>query len=937
MTSIHLNGGNSGEQQETPQFEFVEPSGAGFSLAAPSSGFNKQQTARSKQQQQQLQAFEAGTTGNIETLSENLIVAPSGGLQSNSAYGTSSSSSSSGNAGGGKSSLRQPPADIFNQRNSLVQFNNQPNGGGLGSATSTTFDSSVGAASRPNYFERLSSIELLFLISSLMFLVLLALGLAGSFYCFRRQAAHQSHARASAILRRKRRYLGTGATLVDVAQSPSSQLTLSHQHQHQQQQHYLHHQQAVAMQAAMQQQQHHHHHRNQAPPAPPSAINTAPSSPESSDLSGRTNLLQHQSASNATAAAPGSLGRAYMLNRAYVSDNKLAGTYNTANYGLQHRPNRFAQMKPGVGVQAPAQVHHQTIGRRGDAAFYGYSNYAPPGGAVAGRQQRHLSSPQPNLAPQQQDSSTLMPYLVNHSSTSAAARSHSQALQPTQSSANNCLRFVPDDEHSYQEQQQQLHYPHHHHAHQRRRRHDTFGRHHNQLARAKSLSSVQNNSNNNTNNNENLMEFGERTRASITDLATNDSISAFPGGSTMSRRHPTSQHLQQPNLHYSRQLQFVPELIEATSRFRQPTMFKVKAAHLQANDKSHLRANYVSDTGTSSNKNTNKATLTEPDDEVEAANSQLSSSSSAKSDDVCDEPNNNISELLFREKPKIVLKSIEDSFITNYTEIYEQEYMKRDSMQPLSLNKWRQSVVAAGGAGGRTRATQKCSSSSATSVDNNDDDDDEDDGASATNAGIVMTSDDNHRFTLNQSNNLRSLTELDVNFAKSTLPMQLNKTSAGEQRHRSSSDEQDANEHELVGQNQHQAQMLTRSAKSFEKLTFGSDHTSHAQQEHEGAAAFGDEQNRERMKRSRSNSVPEVGGGLLDLSQPFNEVSAKHAHHQASRSDLGASNRGRVQSPEADLILSPDYDYSRLEFEPSALSHSNKRHQQASHNSVSYV
>lgn len=116
--------------------------------------------------------YEPGATGNIESLSDNLIVAPA------------------------------KSADLFRPRaSSNAQFDPLANGSLSGNIQLEPTGTGNSRQPAGSYLERLSSVELLFLISSLMFLVLLALGLAGSFYCFRRQAAQQSRARASAILR----------------------------------------------------------------------------------------------------------------------------------------------------------------------------------------------------------------------------------------------------------------------------------------------------------------------------------------------------------------------------------------------------------------------------------------------------------------------------------------------------------------------------------------------------------------------------------------------------------------------------------------------------------------------------------------------------------------------------------------------------------------
>lgn len=126
-----------------------------------------------------------------------------------------------------------------------------------------------------------------------------------------------------------------------------------------------------------------------------------------------------------------------------------------------------------------------------------------------------------------------------------------------------------------------------------------------------------------------------------------------------------------------------------------------------------------------------------------------------------------------QQQPKLVLKSIEDAFITNYTEIREQEYMERDNRRPFSLAEWR-AVLARSSATPKSaapnvaaadtnnnneeRATSKHFSADVCEQTQDDDDDDED----------LLPAQLDRRKSSTQTN-LRSLTELDVNFAKSLL------------------------------------------------------------------------------------------------------------------------------------------------------------------------
>ena len=92
-------------------------------------------------------------------------------------------------------------------------------------------------------------------------------------------------------------------------------------------------------------------------------------------------------------------------------------------------------------------------------------------------------------------------------------------------------------------------------------------------------------------------------------------------------------------------------------------------------------------------------------------------------------------------RPRLVLKSIEDSFVTNFTEIYEQEYLKRDVTRPLSWLEWRSSQPARPA----SPSSQSPPSSSSSRAGPGEE---EPAGGGPTSGG------------------LRSLTELNVNFAK---------------------------------------------------------------------------------------------------------------------------------------------------------------------------
>lgn len=109
--------------------------------------------------------------------------------------------------------------------------------------------------------------------------------------------------------------------------------------------------------------------------------------------------------------------------------------------------------------------------------------------------------------------------------------------------------------------------------------------------------------------------------------------------------------------------------------------------------------------------------------------------------------------------PKLYLKSIEDSYITKLTEIHEQEFMKRDNTRPLSMAEWRKISVNSRKPTDLGSQSVSVSASSAES--------------SSGSLGNVVVSDDisgqQRMFNSTGRSNLRSLTELDVNFARSLL------------------------------------------------------------------------------------------------------------------------------------------------------------------------
>lgn len=109
-----------------------------------------------------------------------------------------------------------------------------------------------------------------------------------------------------------------------------------------------------------------------------------------------------------------------------------------------------------------------------------------------------------------------------------------------------------------------------------------------------------------------------------------------------------------------------------------------------------------------------------------------------------------------RKAPRLVLKSIDDAYITNITEIVEQEYMERDSTRPLGWSEWRRAASEA------ARKRHKCKGEEETSRSMTDTSSDELD--------LGPSNDNNRTDTLaSAAGAMRSLTEVDVDFTRSTL------------------------------------------------------------------------------------------------------------------------------------------------------------------------
>lgn len=852
---------------------------------------------------------EPGITGHIETLSENLVVAPPVGQQTH--YGQQINPSSDDALINSfvkpnqnlkqrpdfsnlpETSNNQPPTDIFNQRNSIISPNFNQNaagfpdniinsrGGGAGSATTNA----------QSYFERFSSIELLFLISSLMFLVLLALGLVGSYYCFRRQVNQNKQNRASAILRRKHRYLNSldhrhnhGATLINpptILQPPTSKYTTSTALRQQQQQHpsQHHHHHHLNLNPAHQQ---HHYSHYQLPQINQHHQHSNSTSPDS-DLSGQ-NLIEPKGSQRFDSSG-GHENRGFLLN-----GNSFSTPDKTQYQGHSYRASG------GILVKQPV------VGRRNTGAqHYGYGS-AIPGQirdvVVSGRQQRHLSPAR-----------TIVQYPANKSSHKwSAAQSFTDFNQPQPADHDGPLlseqvyhpdELIGDEEPEYSNTTRSLRFKDSNrggstiatatgasliptkyafvnkaraklatngHSCNKNKMVDEDGSYYtrgdvpsSQLWRAKSMSAV---------------NRGE-VRSNKMSQATSGGL-VLPLGGTLSRH----EHFGGRN-NYRRR-----EPVAGTSEER------ARLNHMDYYHQNRVEAGkgfLMKDAAT---------TIDSNDDDSGSCSG---------------EQNNNLSEILMQNKPmsNVVLKSIEDAYITNFTEIYEQEYMKRDSTRPLALSEWR-SMQPRAKINKNSSNNHLVGSISEANVQkqqqarlrDNDNDTESSSDVGGGGGKLVSTQttsdedDEEQRYQSTGVTNLRSLTELDVNFAKSLPTLATNPTAAI-----------------LAGRD---SSPLLKPAASFDRILV--------------ANVSGEELLNEEGRKQRSNSVPEVRiKEETTSSGAKNSVKKEQNNGNSSSTKTGVVGGSRERHESPDLILSPDYDYNRLEFEPP------DEASKSSHNSVSYV
>lgn len=809
-----------------------------------------------------------------------------------------------------------PPIDIFNQRNSINSPNFNQNaasfpdniinnrGGGGGSATKATTNAL-------SYFERLSSIELLFLISSLMFLVLLALGLVGSYYCFRRQVNQNKQNRASAILRRKHRYLNSldhrhnhGATLINpptILQPPTNKYTnantalrqqqYSTHHQHlnlnpAHQHHYSHYQ------LPRQINQHHHHSNSTSP---------------DSDLSGQ-NLIEPKGSQRFNSG--GQENRAFLLN---------GNSFSTLPDSTQHQTSSY---RAGSGGGGGILVKQPVVGRRNTGAqHYGYSNGAVPGQVrdrdrdrdvpVSGRQQRHLSP-----------SRTIVQYQANKSH--KWPQNFSEFNYQTQPDHDGPLlsdgypadELIGQDEPEYSNTTRSL-------------RFKDMNRGGSKIAPATGASLIpakyafvnkararletsgikkrdQEDSSYYTRRDPSLQLWRAKSMSAVNrgEARSNKMSQATSGGLVLPLGGTLSRHEHSGGRNNYRRRQPVSGIGGSQS-------ILTSEERARFNDINYCHSNRVS----------GKALL------MKDAATTINSNDHDHNGSFSDEQNNNLSEILMQDKPmsNIVLKSIEDAYITNFTEIYEQEYMKRDSTRPLALSEWRSMqprakiiknnhLVCNSNLEANVHQQQaRLKRGIANYTDYTDTESSSDGGGGGKLVSAQTTSDEDdeeQRYLSTGVTNLRSLTELDVNFAKS-LPTLTNPTTATATL--------------ATGRD---SSPLLKPAASFDRILVGGNVDDNAE---------------EGLKKQRSNSVPEVrikgetttsgggGGGGKKNAEKEENNSKSEASMETGVIDGGETFQARQRRESPDLILSPDYDYSRLEFEPP------DEASKSSHNSVSYV
>uniref|UniRef100_A0A6G1SLP7 ZP domain-containing protein n=1 Tax=Aceria tosichella TaxID=561515 RepID=A0A6G1SLP7_9ACAR len=579
-----------------------------------------------------------------------------------------------------------------------------------------------GAANSPSsFFDRLTSIELLFLISSLMFLVLLAFGLAGGYYCFSRRNRRETPAGAQLLRRQKKRSYFNSPTSLLTSSTPVPS--------------------SATARAAGQP------YYQRAAGLPPASGRAAGHHmvPVSSSSSRQAHHLLDQDLYPAAAAGgrqpAGSYYQQYLHQQqqqqqapSSPDDSDISGQQllpATGSTGGTRPGTRFNYLSANTTTAAPiTSAHYQSSTLR---PHYNHHHH-PSGPAIVGRRQA-------------QDLSAV--YSHHHQLAGgrrAAATAGQQSDRPFGSAA---LRSSATELRSQSSQQQQQHDQYHNPNH--------YNHHH--LAGTSTLG-----------------------RRGVTNrpIGSGDPLSVADGSSQHHRnqyrinnqnRHHQSQQQKQPppskQQQQQRALPLASQTIAANLYYAQ--MRHAKSLQ-QLRDKSNIewsnqdqedqyQEDYLNDdkirqkqrqhfydTSTLTRQDvdgTNSGRTTRESAELRVHDMSAGSSSSTASDSELDGPDGSDG----RNRPKLILKSIEDSFVTNLTEIYGQEYKKRDTTRPLSLAEWRsRQPMRRGPAPGEP-------------------------GGAPTNhehAGESQPDDVMEHGTMGQTN-LRSLTELDVNFAKSML------------------------------------------------------------------------------------------------------------------------------------------------------------------------
>lgn len=881
LKTFRLNSNNIDQENSPgfPSFELVDPiNGRPLGLGSSRNSQNvilsglTNSSGGSGLEIQDARGGGGSTSGNIETFSENLVVAPSSDLNNlnnqrisdpylmNGARNNNLSNNNIGLMNKQQKPINLITADLFDSRNSMI----------------TTGNNSDPASA--SFFERFSSIELLVLISSLMFLILLALCSFVSYYLLKRNQLHRRRRvvglngtgeRASAILKRSKknnyRYPSPASTSAVMAAAnpinggvyarPQTMLTGPLQAQA----HLLH-----------RYQQH-----NQR-------LSTAPSSPDDlSDLSARGHLL---AASSTPANANTSVNNNNMtssdyyamFNRAYIPDFDQQQHYLVpATFGRrskkQHQ-SRVNNIPRGSSYQQQSlnRYHHNNkqlpvVGRRDN--FYHpaqisnrhHNNNSQQqyfntiGLGFTGKPMRVAYSEDPLMmneqhfsSPEQQQQQQLLLSPSSIVTTNGDANQRSRNLR--QNLAKYSLMNIDGDE---KYNKRDLH---------RAEHIFVAGQAANnvnnrQLLRAKSLSSVYHNKNFDSNQQE------------------NDNNHYLIGG-TLSRHEQAAtkglNHHPMKQKHYN---------------YYRDNNFQYKNQDLNSSRKNRIEYSSPSfEEGEGDSDNNNNSNLIHDNERLKQ-----------------------------KHKPKILLKSIEDSYITNLTEIYEQEYKKRDSTRQISVSEWGRMLPK--------KQHNKNDSNDIKTISGSqfvlDKRKINDLMATTTTSSESEQDYENDIYHRENINNLRSLTELDVNFAKSSLminPTNGNSLKRQQQKiispttNQSISQLESDDDNRLMKRVEVQANLLNRS-NSMPEVVKSSQHL-------------------QQQQRISSSS------NIKDLAQINQDQNNKVRNNQIDNNDQSNLEGRILTSPESpDLILSPEYDHGqqqRLELiEPHGSI--------SSHNSVSYV